>query len=50
MSLTEHDKHDLQLDPSIVPSPRFQFNHNFRLSQGYTILCVVRSFKAILFD
>ncbi|KAI5998961.1 hypothetical protein F5J12DRAFT_286001 [Pisolithus orientalis] len=38
MSLTEQDKHDLQLDASIIPSPRFRFEHKFRLTQGYTVL------------
>ncbi|KAI6143616.1 hypothetical protein BKA82DRAFT_3983845 [Pisolithus tinctorius] len=38
MSLTEQDKHSLQLDASIVPSPHFRFKYEFRLAQGYTIL------------
>ncbi|KAI6157189.1 hypothetical protein BKA82DRAFT_4325642 [Pisolithus tinctorius] len=38
MSLTEQDKHDLQLDPSIIPSPRFRFEYKFRLAQGYSVL------------
>ncbi|KAI6143614.1 hypothetical protein BKA82DRAFT_127237 [Pisolithus tinctorius] len=38
MSLTEQDKHDVQLDASIIPSPRFRFEHKFRLTQGYTVL------------
>ena len=40
MSLTEQDKHDLQLNPSTIPSPRFRFEHVFQLPQGYTIICV----------
>ncbi|KAI6035781.1 hypothetical protein EDC04DRAFT_2571420 [Pisolithus marmoratus] len=38
MSLTEQDKHDLQLDASIIPSPRFRFEHKFRLPQGFAVL------------
>ncbi|KIO11023.1 hypothetical protein M404DRAFT_20554 [Pisolithus tinctorius Marx 270] len=38
MSLTEQDKHSLQLDASIIPSPHFRFKYEFRLAQGYTIL------------
>ena len=41
MSLTEQDKHDLQLNPSTIPSPRFRPEHRFRLTQGYTIMCAV---------
>lgn len=38
MSLTEQDKHELQLNPSTIPSPRFRFEHTFRLPQGYTVM------------
>ncbi|KAI6020260.1 hypothetical protein BKA83DRAFT_674992 [Pisolithus microcarpus] len=38
MNLTEQDKHDLQLDASVIPSPRFHSEHKFRLTQGYTVL------------
>ncbi|KAI6101021.1 hypothetical protein EDD16DRAFT_1844403 [Pisolithus croceorrhizus] len=38
MNLTEQDKHNLQLDASIIPSPRFHSEHKFRLTQGYTVL------------
>ena len=41
MSLTEQDKQDLQLNSSTIPSPRFYFEHKFRLPQGYTVMCVV---------
>ncbi|KAI5998937.1 hypothetical protein F5J12DRAFT_724706, partial [Pisolithus orientalis] len=37
MSLTEQDKHGLQLDASIIPSPHFGFKYEFRLAQGYTV-------------
>ncbi|KAG6331499.1 hypothetical protein ID866_7590 [Astraeus odoratus] len=38
MGLTEQDQHNLQLDPSTIPSPRFSFEHKFRLLQGYTVM------------
>ncbi|KAI6143620.1 hypothetical protein BKA82DRAFT_2418030 [Pisolithus tinctorius] len=38
MNVTEEDKHNLQLDPSSIPSPRFQFQHQFELPPGHTIL------------
>ncbi|KAI6097344.1 hypothetical protein EDD16DRAFT_604216 [Pisolithus croceorrhizus] len=38
MNVTEHDKHDFQLDASVIPSPRFHSEHKFRLTQGYTVL------------
>ncbi|KAI6032571.1 hypothetical protein F5J12DRAFT_779054 [Pisolithus orientalis] len=44
MSLMEQDKHDLQLDPSIIPSPRFRFEYKFRRAQlleGEKLLLIV---------
>ncbi|KAI5998963.1 hypothetical protein F5J12DRAFT_784806 [Pisolithus orientalis] len=38
MNVTEEDKHNLQLDPSSIPSPRFRFQHPFELPLGHTIL------------
>ncbi|KAL4072300.1 hypothetical protein J3A83DRAFT_4093511 [Scleroderma citrinum] len=38
MRLTEQDQHDLQLNPSTIPSPRFRFEYKFRLPQGYTVM------------
>ncbi|KAI6163533.1 hypothetical protein EDD17DRAFT_475985 [Pisolithus thermaeus] len=38
MSLTEQDKHNLQLDASAVLTPHFHFEHKFRLTEGHTIL------------
>ncbi|KAI5994325.1 hypothetical protein EDD15DRAFT_788468 [Pisolithus albus] len=38
MSVTEEDKHNLQLDPSSIPLPRFRFQYPFQLSLGHTIL------------
>ncbi|KAL4063347.1 hypothetical protein J3A83DRAFT_4404551 [Scleroderma citrinum] len=38
MDLTEQDRHDLQLNPSTIPSPRFLFEYKFRLYQGYTVM------------
>ncbi|KAI5998966.1 hypothetical protein F5J12DRAFT_928807 [Pisolithus orientalis] len=38
MNVTEEDKHNLQLDPSSIPSPRFPFQHQFELPPGHTIL------------
>ncbi|KAI6095859.1 hypothetical protein F5141DRAFT_1012708, partial [Pisolithus sp. B1] len=38
MDLTEQDKHNIQLDASTIPSPRFRFEYRFRLTQGYTVL------------
>ena len=45
MSLSEHDKHELQLNPSTIPSPRFQFAYRFRLPQGYTVMYAVPTLK-----
>ncbi|KAI5994326.1 hypothetical protein EDD15DRAFT_2432753 [Pisolithus albus] len=38
MSLTEQDKHALQLDTSTIPSPCFRFEHKFCLTEGHTVL------------
>ncbi|KAL4067444.1 hypothetical protein V8B97DRAFT_1873723 [Scleroderma yunnanense] len=38
MNLTEEDQHDLQLNPSFIPSPHFRFDYKFWLHQEYTII------------
>ncbi|KAI6111763.1 hypothetical protein EV401DRAFT_2075101 [Pisolithus croceorrhizus] len=38
MNVTEEDKHNLQLDPSSIPSPRVRFRHPFQLPLGHIIL------------
>ncbi|KAH7882014.1 hypothetical protein F5I97DRAFT_1939518 [Phlebopus sp. FC_14] len=37
MQLTAQDQHDLQLDSTIVPVPRFKTMHSFHLPLGYSI-------------
>ncbi|KAI6101018.1 hypothetical protein EDD16DRAFT_1495813, partial [Pisolithus croceorrhizus] len=43
MNLTEQDRHNLQLDASFIPSPRFRSEHKFRLTQGCTVLYALRA-------
>ncbi|KAF8122287.1 hypothetical protein EV363DRAFT_1555266 [Boletus edulis] len=38
MNLTEEDKHQLQLNPSAIPSPRFRRKHTFNLPLGHSIM------------
>ncbi|KAG9310081.1 hypothetical protein JVU11DRAFT_9689 [Chiua virens] len=38
MNLTTQDQHELQLDSSAIPSPRFQFHHTFKLSLGHWVV------------
>ncbi|KAF8548835.1 hypothetical protein OG21DRAFT_670471 [Imleria badia] len=38
MKLTEQDQHELQLNPSAIPSPRFQFRHTFTLPLGHPVV------------
>ncbi|KAF8548833.1 hypothetical protein OG21DRAFT_1489038 [Imleria badia] len=38
MKLTEQDQHELQLNPSVIPSPRFQFRHTFTLPLGHSVV------------
>ncbi|KAH0827345.1 hypothetical protein J3R83DRAFT_3979 [Lanmaoa asiatica] len=40
MNLTTEDQHELQLNPSAIPSPRFKFNHTFTLPLGHSVVCV----------
>ncbi|KAF9228244.1 hypothetical protein BS17DRAFT_877588 [Gyrodon lividus] len=37
MQLTAQDQHDLQLDPTTIPSPRFKTSHSFLLPLGHSI-------------
>ncbi|KAF8550994.1 hypothetical protein OG21DRAFT_1543721 [Imleria badia] len=37
MSLTTQDQHELQLNPSAIPSPRFKFRHTFTLPLGHSV-------------
>lgn len=39
MNLTTQDQHELQLNPSAIPSPRFELKHTFTLSMGYSVMC-----------
>ncbi|KIK75506.1 hypothetical protein PAXRUDRAFT_172638, partial [Paxillus rubicundulus Ve08.2h10] len=38
MNLTAQDQHELQLNPTAIPSPRFRFIHDFRLPQGHSVV------------
>ncbi|KIJ13989.1 hypothetical protein PAXINDRAFT_100354 [Paxillus involutus ATCC 200175] len=38
MNLTAQDLHELQLNPTFIPSPRFRFTHTFKLPQGHSVV------------
>ncbi|KAF9232513.1 hypothetical protein BU15DRAFT_67382 [Melanogaster broomeanus] len=38
MNLTTQDQHELQLNPTTIPSPRFKFSHSFKLRQGHSVI------------
>ncbi|KAF8837455.1 hypothetical protein BDN67DRAFT_983226, partial [Paxillus ammoniavirescens] len=38
MNLTTQDQHELQLNPTAIPSPRFRFTHDFKLPQGHSVV------------
>ncbi|KAF8552259.1 hypothetical protein OG21DRAFT_1416462 [Imleria badia] len=38
MNLTAQDQHELQLNPSAIPSPRFELRHTFALPLGYSVI------------
>ncbi|KIJ06916.1 hypothetical protein PAXINDRAFT_19882 [Paxillus involutus ATCC 200175] len=38
MNLTTQDQHELQLNPTAIPSPRFKFTHSFKLPQGHSVV------------
>ncbi|KAG8219200.1 hypothetical protein J3R82DRAFT_13 [Butyriboletus roseoflavus] len=38
MNLTTQDQHELQLNPSTIPSPRFRFRHTFSLPLGHSVV------------
>ncbi|KAF9218569.1 hypothetical protein BS17DRAFT_720337 [Gyrodon lividus] len=38
MNLTMQDQHELQLNPTTIPSPRFKSVHNFKLPQGHSVI------------
>ncbi|KIJ06596.1 hypothetical protein PAXINDRAFT_20217 [Paxillus involutus ATCC 200175] len=38
MNLTTQDQHDLQLNPTFIPSPRFRYTHSFKLPQGHSVI------------
>ncbi|KIJ07204.1 hypothetical protein PAXINDRAFT_19596 [Paxillus involutus ATCC 200175] len=38
MNLTAQDQHELQLNPTFIPSPRFRFTHSFKLPQGHSVV------------
>ena len=40
MNLTAQDQHELKLDPSAIPSPRFRFSHAFKLPLAHSVVCV----------
>lgn len=40
MKLTAEDQHELQLDPSAIPSPRFKFSHMFQLPLTHSVVYV----------
>ncbi|KIJ12353.1 hypothetical protein PAXINDRAFT_14830 [Paxillus involutus ATCC 200175] len=37
MHLTTQDQHELQLDPTTVPNPRFKESHSFQLPLGFSV-------------
>ncbi|KAI9571051.1 hypothetical protein HD554DRAFT_2017581 [Boletus coccyginus] len=38
MNLTAQDQHELQLNPSATPAPRFKFSHQFTLPLGHSVV------------
>ncbi|KAF8122279.1 hypothetical protein EV363DRAFT_1274846 [Boletus edulis] len=40
LNLTTQDQHELQLNPSAIPSPRFNFHHRFTLPLGHSVMRV----------
>ncbi|KAF8452913.1 hypothetical protein L210DRAFT_3617960 [Boletus edulis BED1] len=38
LNLTTQDQHELQLNPSAIPSPRFKFHHRFTLPLGHSVM------------
>jgi hypothetical protein len=38
MQLTTQDLHSLQLDPSVIPSPKFRNSFSFSLPLGYSVV------------
>ncbi|KIJ05810.1 hypothetical protein PAXINDRAFT_20962 [Paxillus involutus ATCC 200175] len=38
MNLTTQDQHELQLNPTFIPSPRFRYTHSFKLPQGHSVI------------
>ncbi|KAF8548559.1 hypothetical protein OG21DRAFT_1422875 [Imleria badia] len=40
MNLTTQDQHQLRLNPSAIPSPRFKFSHMFTLPLAHSVVCV----------
>jgi hypothetical protein len=42
MNLTTQDQHELQMNPTAIPSPRFRFTHSFKLPQGHSVMCVLQ--------
>ncbi|KAG6369029.1 hypothetical protein JVT61DRAFT_1964, partial [Boletus reticuloceps] len=38
LNLTTQDQHELQLNPSAIPSPRFKFHHRFTLPLGHSVI------------
>ncbi|KAG8215603.1 hypothetical protein J3R82DRAFT_7468 [Butyriboletus roseoflavus] len=38
MNLTAQDRHELQLNPSAIPSPQFRFSHKFSLPLGHSVV------------
>ncbi|KAF8122291.1 hypothetical protein EV363DRAFT_1404993 [Boletus edulis] len=38
LNLTTQDQHELQLNPSAIPSPRFKFHYRFTLPLGHSVV------------
>jgi hypothetical protein len=43
MNLTTQDQHELQLNQSAIPSPRFRFRYTFNLPLGHSVMYVLRA-------